>query len=138
MKLKPAPIFTKKFKKASEVLQAARQLIRDIHRWTTGDLAIRTDFQGRKSSCSTRAKNAEAFCALGAVRRVDGPAQRSATAFLREAALRIQQSYGREIHTTKAVDDNIFAVNDTSVYGGHKTVLRMFTNAIRQARRTGN
>lgn len=123
-----------KYTKASEALQAARNLIRDTVRWTRGSLAVR-HVGGYLVECGTKAKQAEAFCALGAVKRVNGPAERSATAFLREAALHTLQSQGARPEDTKGANHHIFSVNDTERFGGHKSVLKMFARAIRQAKK---
>jgi hypothetical protein len=132
-------IETKKFRKASEALQAARQLISDTKRWTRNYLAIRKE-DGLKIVCSTKSKNAEAFCALGAVKHVNGPAERSAVSYLREAALRHLQSFGAEKEsTTLAKNVHIFDVNDgQGKYRGHKNVMKIFVDAIRRAKKDGN
>lgn len=109
-------------KKASEVLEAARKIIRNEKRWTQQEFAV--DDMG--DSCSTRSKHARAFCALGAVRRINGPAQKSATAYLREAAKTLLNTTGQ------ASNDLIFHVNDSQ---GHTETLKMFGLAIRAAKR---
>lgn len=145
-----------KYRRASEVLQQAREILRHEERWITGDLAkaqepiyaedpqsgeITKDLVGVDSvECDTDSKEAVAFCALGAVNFVNGPAERSATAFLRQAAHRL--SNPRELPQSAPSidefhdDDDIFMVNDD---GGskrnHKRVLRMFSMAIASAKK---
>lgn len=126
-----------KFKKASLALQAARALIRSEKRWTQGELAVRARryynafiHDQPTVRCSTKAKNATAFCALGAVKRINGPAERRATAFLRQAGLKIVKNAVGE-----GSDQDIFAVNDDM---GHEATLKMFTLAIRQAKKAGD
>jgi hypothetical protein len=126
----------KKFEKASQALQAARKLISDKKRWVRDYLAVRKDEWMGRVACSTKSKNAEAFCALGAVKRVNGPAERAATAYLRQAALRYLQVNGTS-DDEKPVNKHIFKVNDNKRYG-HKHVLKVFTNAIRRAKKDGN
>jgi hypothetical protein len=133
--LKPACEVFKfpKFKKASEVLEAARKVIRSEKRWATGELAFTAEFDEDDMNivpCKTRAKQAMAFCALGAVQFVDGPAERSATAFLREAGKHI--IYGEDRSDIVAEDHHIFKVNDEM---GHKPALKMFSLAIRAAKK---
>lgn len=136
----------KGFKKASDALIAAKELIKPIKRWTQGELAVKFVDEGYYEGpvarrCSTSAKEAEAFCALGAVRRVDGPAERSATAFLREAAFTMIPKDQREREDYHRNSDScIFEVNDgeTDKVKAHRRVLRMFNKAIKAAKAAGN
>jgi hypothetical protein len=93
------------------------------------ELAVMNVFDMQESKtvqvrCSTKSKHATAFCALGAVQHVNGPAQRSATAFLREAAAVITGS------GEPRMNEDIFIVNDEM---GHPYVLKMFKLAIKRA-----
>jgi len=130
-KLKPIPVYPK-FKKASQALAAARDLIRNEERWVQNDLAVKTIYKGtgyeQHRACSTKSPNAEAFCALGAVRRVNGPAEKSATAFLRQAAAKLLDE------TDTPINADIFTVNDEY---GHKETLKMFSLAIKAAKKAG-
>jgi len=120
-----------KYKKPSEALKKALDIIRRPGRWITGELAVEFDSEGNQHTCSTKAKNAEAFCALGAVRFVNGPAQKSAEGFLREAGKII----GGFEHKERDADDNdIFHVNDSM---GLIDTIRMFKLAIKNARKAG-
>jgi len=140
-KLKPAPLPTKKYTKASDALRAARDLIRNKNRWTTGDLAVKYR-DNETHRCTTKSKDAVAFCALGAVKRVNGPAEKAAIAFLRAAGLhlRAQLASGESkvFYTPEPPytvgDQDIFSINDDY---GHEYVLRMFSRAIRQAKKAG-
>ena len=139
--MKPAPVFEKKFKKASDALQAALGLFRNPKRWTQGHLAISDGY-----ACSTKSKNAEAFCALGAVKRVNGPAEKSATAFLREAAKQIlidSKMYPVVAITEKPKNEHIFTLNDyvEDSPNSNKTlnkVRKMFRLAIKNAKLAEN
>lgn len=131
----PAPLSVKKFTKASEALFAAKNLIKDKRRWVQYALAVKTGkgyfWETRiLIPCSTKAKNAVAFCALGAVKRINGPAEHEATVFLREAGLYIR--YKRPRRNPKTED--ILFVNDIK---GHKATMKMFHRAILQARKAG-
>lgn len=109
--------------RASEVLEAARKIIRNEKRWVSHDLAV--DAAG--VTCPTTSKQAQAFCALGAVRRINGPQQRAATAYLRQAANVVSGAT-----ESRPTNDTIFHVNDTL---GHPETLKMFQLAIKAARR---
>lgn len=77
----PPPIpATFKTRTVVEALKAARELIRPYDRWVTGYLAV--DGNGRDLETSVKSPEAEAFCALGALRRVNGKFQKDATKFL--------------------------------------------------------
>jgi hypothetical protein len=130
---KPAPFFPK-FKRASEALAAAKKLIRPLSRWTKYQLAMReTEEKGEFVSCRTTSKDAVAFCALGALRRVDGPVYRVARAYLREACKQIIDPHGYDVGNG---DNYIFKVNDRGSYG-HESVMEAFTSAIKAAKRDG-
>ena len=130
-KLKPIPVYPK-FKKASQALAAARDLIRSEKRWTQNDLAVKTIYKGtdyeQTKACSTKSPNAVAFCALGAVKRVNGPAEKSATAFLRQAAAKFLDE------ADTPINEDIFTVNDV---WGHESTLKMFSLAIKSAKKAG-
>lgn len=146
--LKPAcEVFKpKKFKKASEALTFARSILSKPGRWIEGALAgKRLDEEyvehGVEASsvteCKVKGKDAQAFCALGAVQFVNGPAQKLAEKYLRNAALetRVKQGDDRdEVSDPETPDSNIFHVNDDL---GHKLTIKMFNLAIRTAKKDG-
>jgi len=137
MKLKPAAQAFKieKYKKPSEALKKALQILRRPGRWIIGNLAITYDEGDTENighSCDTKAekKTAMAFCALGAVQFVNGPAQKSAEGFLREAGKTISNPDGFGMPT----DDDIFRTND---HMGFEKTIEMFKLAIKNARKAG-
>ena len=111
-------------KEAIEALKDARALIRKESHWAQHDLAV--DDSGR--SCGVKSKRAVAFCALGAVNRINGPAEKTASVFLREAAF----SAMNRPEGYRLTDGDIFAVNDDL---GHSATLKMFTSAIQAAKK---
>ena len=126
-----------KYSKPSEALKKALDIIRRPGRWITGELAVGHDELGDQVVCNTKAgrKTAEAFCALGAVRFVNGPAQKSAEAFLREAGKIIYYEQKALSTPDRAGSDyDIFAVNDNY---GLKPTIKMFKLAIKNARKAG-
>jgi len=156
LKLKPAieAFHFPKFTKASEVLAAARQIIRDERRWTRHDLAVfyKEDLEHSgevvASACAARVpksgkSKATAFCALGAVKFVNGPAERAAVKFLATAAAIDRGTVTLNSKTGKVIPnlgdhpnmDDIFSINDES---GHWHVMAMFKLAIKLARKAGN
>jgi hypothetical protein len=123
-----------KYKRASSALKAARKLIEDEKGWVQEYLAVSTKESpktGDPVRCGTKSEHASAFCALGAVKRVNGPAERAAVAFLREAGRKILGDLAHD----KDNDQNIFDVNDDM---GHKSTLKMFDIAIKAALKAGN
>jgi hypothetical protein len=126
----------KKYKKASEALAAAKALIGNKKRWIQGYLAARRIKPDVVKSCPTKSKHAEAFCALGAVKRVNGPAERAATAFLREAATAMLRKRGAHYDDSQLRD--IFEINDSEKGRAYASVMAMFKRAIRQAKLAGN
>lgn len=134
--LKPAKeVFNfPKFTLASEALIAAKRIIQDERRWVTSELAVMQELDSRENgklivvdvvACGTKAKNAVAFCALGALQFVNGPAQRKAIGFLREAGKKI---LGKD----EVRNNSIMSVNDEL---GHRDTMRMFTLAINAAKK---
>jgi hypothetical protein len=144
MKLKPAAqaFKIKKYRKPSEALKKALDILTRPGRWITGELAVSFDDGDPEKDCvqcSTKAekKTAMAFCALGAVRFVNGPAQKSAEGFLREAGkqIRYEKKYDQKyIDNIKADENNIFHVND---WMGFDATIEMFKLAIKNARAAG-
>lgn len=116
----------KLYKSALENLQQANRLLRK-NRWTERDLAV--DCNGK--SCTPRSPEAHAFCALGAVRHVNGPGERKAVDILIEAA----KEELTAIYPGYLIFDNendIFTIND---YNGYDAVKSMFRRAIRMAKK---
>lgn len=129
----PKAAFPVKFRVRSprHALQLARDLIRPINNWTQGEFAVRLDPKNDDMPVKVDAKSprAEAFCALGALRRVNTRHQKQAQRFLEEAAA----SFLRVLDVDAAGnEDDIFDVNDSY---GHKEVLLMFRRAIARAKR---
>lgn len=136
IRVKPAREVFKfpKFSKASQALTAALEIISTPNRWVRTAMAITTNKFGNKAECGVKSKNAEAFCALGAVRFVNGPAQRSATAFLRRAAYNIRHVADETTNPLMLRDDGIFSVNDNE---GLAATKKMFRRAIKAAIKEG-
>lgn len=126
--------FPLKFKVKSPVhaLELARQLIRPFRRWTTGVLAEAEIGTGEIPPKSARA---EAFCALGALERVNTKHAKKAKMFLaRAAAIFTDGEDSKECWMI----DNIFDVNDNGrIKETHCRVLKMFTKAIHLAKAEG-
>ena len=125
-----------KYKKASDALAAALRIISRPNRWTQGALAVYFE-GGEKIECSSKAgtRTAEAFCALGAVEFVNGPAQKSAIGYLREAGKVIRVEYGGyDIPSKSTFNGDIFYVNDDL---GFEQTRKMFKLAIKNARKAG-
>ena len=125
-----------KYKKASDALTAALRIISRPNRWTRGTQAVKFE-DGFMITCETKAekKTAEAFCALGAVDFVNGPAQKSAEYFLREAGKVIMaEEGGYDVPFRPAVNQDIFDVNDDL---GLEQTRKMFKLAIKNARKAG-
>lgn len=111
---------------ALESLKAANRLLcRD--KWIECDLAL--DRQGEK--CSPRSPKAVYFCALGAVRHVDGPAEADAVGILRSTAASILKSYGAKDSSERPCNEDIFMINDEY---GYREVKNMFKQAIKAAK----
>ncbi len=129
----PKGAFPVKFKVKSVVhaLELAKGLIRPFKHWTIGLLAatgVTDEFNGYKEN--EKSPRAEAFCALGALRRVNTKYGRKAEKFLQEAAGII---LGND---TAPNPGDIFRVNDgVRDKKTHRTVLKMFTKAIRLAKK---
>lgn len=119
-------------------LQLARKLIGPYKRWTVGMLGTTNpeenlygDMVGEE--VKPKSAKAEAFCALGALQRVNTRHYKKALPFLQKAAAIMQ---GREEDESFFKNDDIFAVNDVSRDAEtHRNVLKMFTKAIQLARR---
>jgi hypothetical protein len=141
----PKSVFPLKFKVKSPVhaLQLARELIRPYRNWTVGFLAVRRDpqslphdtrLQWLKDMSEFRVKpksaKAEAFCALGALKRVNTKHAKKAERYLAQAASII---LGKD--PDHAATSDILQINDSSKrdYFSHRQVLKMFTRAIKLA-----
>src|SRR5579859_5464807 len=88
----PKSMFPLKFKvkSPSHALELARGLIRPFRNWTTNNLATRRLDGDDECKVSPKSAKAEAFCALGALNRVNSRYQKKAELYLRRAALFIQ------------------------------------------------
>lgn len=142
----PRSVFPLKFKVRSpaHALELARELIRPFRHWTTGELAVGhiVDEDGFEDTESLKPKDprAEAFCALGALRRVNTKHEKQAQKFLERAAAEelgiLQPAQGKPKY--KPFDEDIFNVNDrANDKENHRRVLHMFTRAIRLAKQAG-
>lgn len=128
------------YKSALANLEAARKLIRPFKHWTVGQLAVRPvdDGYGEVTlrECSPKNKNATAFCALGAVRHVNGPGEKKALNLLRIAALQIQVKDGEAGRDEKPRNDHVISINDLEdSKENHRRVLKLFSRAIKLAKR---
>lgn len=131
----PKSVFPRKFKVTSPVhaLQLARQLIRPFRHWTVNALAVDGASRGlgNKFEIDVKSPKAEAFCALGALRRVNTKHQVKAQTYLEMAAGEL-----KGLDMCEPSEDDIFAVNDAAYdKKTHRRVLKMFTRAIQLARR---
>ena len=137
----PKGAFPTKFKVKSPVhaLQLARTLIRPYKNWTTGLLAAVNNNNFDKDEVPVKDPKAEAFCALGALLRVNTRHQEKAQEFLELAAARMNrdaQDLTKEcLEDFPPSDDDIFAINDADhdKYT-HGRVLLMFRKAIALAK----
>jgi hypothetical protein len=129
----PKSVFPLKFKVDSPVhaLQLARKLIKPFRYWTVGSLAEGKDKDGDIHSVGVKSTKAEAFCALGALLRVNTRHQKRAKFFLQQAAAEYMGTdpiYAREA--------DIFDVNDRGQdKETHREVLKMFARAIQLAKK---
>lgn len=132
----PKSTFPRKFKVKSPVhaLELARQLIRPFRHWTVGALAVNKEgiAGGSEHELQPKSPRAEAFCALGALKRVNTRHQKKAEHFLKLAAFQMLEKGG---YQNPLVDD-IFSINDVARdKETHRSVLKMFTRAIRLAKK---
>lgn len=126
----PKSVFPLKFKVKSPVhaLELARTLIRPFRRWTVGALAVASI--NDTMEISPKSAKAEAFCALGALERVNTKHGRKAQKYLEQAACLVK---GEEIEGH--CDTDIFDVNDNGrTIETHRAVLKMFAKAIHLAK----
>jgi hypothetical protein len=126
----PKSLFPVKFKVKSPVhaLELAKELIRPFRHWTTGALAVAHIDSGIE--VAPKSAKAEAFCALGALQRVNTKHGRRAQKFLEQAACIMKGDC-----LESACDLDIFDINDFERdKTTHRAVLKMFTKAIRLAK----
>jgi hypothetical protein len=135
----PKSAFPLKFRVRSprHALELARDLIRPIRNWTQGSLA-RGAALNRDPECRPKVRvkspQAEAFCALGALRRVNTRHEKPAQKFLVQAAADIcrPDDTPRDREQYPPSENDIFDVNDAY---GHRDVMNMFRRAITLAKR---
>jgi len=132
----PKSVFPLKFevKSPSYALELAQQLIRPFSHWVQDDFAVDKDGAG----VPEKSARAEAFCALGALRRVNTKHAKKATKFLAQAALIAEYGNPDQGQLKSADDLDITGFNDDTLLPPkqkHKLVLKMFTTAIRLARK---
>jgi len=138
----PRSTFPVKFKVKSPVhaLELARGLVRPFRHWTVGALAVDAEHiedDGTLSGRELKPKSAkaEAFCALGALLRVNTKHAKMAEAFLSHAAWQINYDNPPEAED-RPDRQEIFTLNDNARdKETHKRVLKMFTLAIRLAKK---
>ena len=134
----PRKAFPVKFRVRSprHALELARDLIRPINNWTTGELARMRDPEDPECFPSVQVKSpkAVAFCALGALQRVNTRHQKRAQEFLERAAAAVfrPEDSPRDLENFPPSETDIFDVNDEL---DHYNVLRMFRRAITLAKR---
>lgn len=131
----PKSAFPLKFKvkSPSHALELARKLIQPFKHWVVGELAVGVDEEGYKDVIGVKSPRAEAFCALGALQRVNTKHYSTAVVFLRKAARQIAPPDER---ADRLSNDDIFVVNDRAhSKKNHDTVLQMFSEAIMLARK---
>jgi hypothetical protein len=114
----------KLYRTAVQNLTAARNLIRN--HWAKNALA--KDCNGKQ--CPVKSERAEAFCALGAVKRINGPGEKAAIKILRLAAKEELRARKKKFFSFN--NALIFTVNDSI---GKKAVLSMFRRAIAIAKK---
>jgi len=130
----PKSYFPLKFKVKSprHALELARQLIRPFRNWTVNSLAVGRLEDGKLDTIEipTKSPQAQAFCALGALRRVNSRHEKKATLYLSRAA----QIVSGDDPGKNPPYDEIFNVNDCGrEKKTHHSVLKMFAQAIRLA-----
>jgi hypothetical protein len=140
----PKSTFPVKFKVKSPVqaLELARGLIRPFKHWTTNTLAT-DDPEWAENGLDAPAElpvkspEAKALCALGALLRVNTEHAKKAEGFLRLASYIVTYpEEAKEVSTVQA-QDYIINVNDDEgrTKEAHRKVLKMFTLAIRLAKK---
>jgi hypothetical protein len=130
----PKSMFPLKFKvkSPSHALALARALVGPFRRWTTDMLATDDPDATYTGEISPKDARAQAFCALGALRRVNTKHEKRAEYFLQKAAAFMR--YGTDIEGFN--QDDIFEVNDrVRNKETHGKVLKMFTKAIQLAKK---
>lgn len=129
----PRSVFPLKFRvrSAAHALELARDLIRPFKNWIVGDFAAGY----ADDNIDPKSPQAEAFCALGALMRVNSRHEKTAHRFLKEAAARMNRP-DADLKRFPPKNDDIFQVNDQGRYEAvHARVLQMFGEAIKKAKR---
>lgn len=133
----PKSMFPVDFKVKSPVhaLQLAKNLVKPFKQWTTGAFAVdKVDQHGNSGDdqINVKSEEAEAFCALGALLRVNTEHAKEAQIFLQQAAVLINDPKADEGNLQHAEEEDIFQVNDARRDAKtHRRVLRMFDKAIK-------
>ena len=114
------------YKTALQNLVAANRLLQP-KKWIKNELAQNC----RGYECSPRNPKAHAFCALGAVRHINGPGEIKAVKILRQAARLEILARNSDAKKFGYGDSPIFTVNDKI---GFAAVKSMFRRAIKLAK----
>ena len=120
-----------RYKTALGNLTAAYRLLQRKGAWTQNSFAVDCHYKELKDD-NIRSGRAVAFCAMGAVRFIDGPGEKKAAELLSQAASKIL--YGQS--SRRLVEGDVFDINDgENKERAKKRVFRMFEKAIAEARK---
>lgn len=140
----PKSNFPLKFEVESPVhaLKLAKKLVTPYKQWTTGAFAVsevNPDGNHSDDEISTFSPEAEAFCALGALMRVNTKHEDAATKFLQIAAATMRGRFEDDPYYFPESDD-IFNLNDDDGRNAraHREVLKMFDLAITLAKKAAH
>jgi hypothetical protein len=114
-------------KAALKTLTGSRKLLSKPERWTKGAYyGNKASGNGGKADGFVNHEDAFTYCAIGAIRKVDGPGERAAKKLL---ALAISALYYKNKRTT---EDRVFRFNDKK-NTTHEQILAAFDKAIEMA-----
>lgn len=121
-----------RYKTALGNLTAAYRLLQRKGAWTQKSFAVDCHYKELIDD-NIRSGRAVAFCAMGAVKFIDGPGEKKAAELLSQAASKIL--YG-QFRSPVEDDVNVFGINDDENKArAKKRVFRMFEKAIAEARK---
>jgi len=119
-----------RYQTARAALTAALKLIQKPGRWAQYEFAVNCDGVRVKK---IRSKSSVAFCALGAVKFIDGPGEKKASRLLARAAYELIE--GDITDEDDVTEKSIFDVNDNKdVKTSRRQVIQMFKRAIAMAK----
>lgn len=107
-----------------ETLRAARALIAESKHWTQGGYARRS--KRAEGTVGPHDPDAQAWCAVGALKRINGPHQHAAALLLAEAVL------DQPVFSVGNAQDRIVHFNDADGRR-HRDVVQAFDKAIAKA-----